>query len=116
MLSPHLILVAVMREMGAQPVRWFAGVPSADNVGNHKKIVAKVERLPGTVKRIEESGRHQVGTRSGSAMKQQHPISDCTTRVAVFQGLDSAASATPDSRHRQRRTRGQRRRGAWAAS
>src|ERR1700691_6670947 len=46
MLSPHLILVAVMRKMGSQPVRWFAGISSADNVGDHKKIAAKVERLP----------------------------------------------------------------------
>jgi hypothetical protein len=89
MLRPNLILVAVAREMRTQSVRWFAGVPSADNVRDYKKIATKVERLASTVKRIDESGRHEVGTRSGGAMKQQNSISDCATRVvvAVFQGL-----------------------------
>jgi hypothetical protein len=82
MLRPNLILVAVAREMRTQSVRWFAGVPGADNVRDYKKIMIKVERLPNTVKRIDESGRHEVGTRSGGAMKQQNPISDCATRVA----------------------------------
>src|ERR1700679_555883 len=84
MLRPNLILVAVTREMGAQPVRWFARVPSADGVGDHKKISAEVQRLPGAVKRVEEGGLREVGSRSRGAVKQQNPIGDCATRVATW--------------------------------
>src|ERR1700731_4279109 len=46
-------------------------------------LAAKGERLPGTVKCIEESGLRQVGSRSCSAVKQKNPIGECATRVAT---------------------------------
>ena len=59
-------------------------VSETDSVGDHKKIAAKVERFPGTVKRIEEGGLRQVGSRPRGAVKQQNPIDDCATRVATW--------------------------------
>jgi hypothetical protein len=44
--------------------------PTADSVGDDKEITAKVERLPGTVKRIEEGGLREVGSRSHGAVQQ----------------------------------------------
>ena len=35
------------------------------------------------VRRVEESGLREVGSRSRRAVKQQNPIDDCATRVAT---------------------------------
>jgi hypothetical protein len=67
---------------------------------------AKVERLPGTVKCIEEIGLHEVGSRSRGAVKQQNPIGDCAIHVATRLSENSAPLTFASNCTRQRPCRG----------
>ena len=77
------VVVAVMREFGAQPVGRLARPAAADGVGHDDQILRRVERLARREQFVGEARPQPVGPGAGITLQQQHGVDDITGGVAL---------------------------------